>query len=79
MKEKEVIKQLEGEKLRLEKENMRLKEESLKLKMSLGEIQLSYHALESLIEVVDIHYQTDVKKNFGRQQSHAVHPKRRKM
>jgi hypothetical protein len=64
MEEKVLIKQLE--------------EENSRLKIALAESQLVRHALESLIEVVDEHYQTDVKKNFGAQQLHSVHPKRRK-
>jgi hypothetical protein len=64
MKEKALIKQLE--------------EENSRLKIALAESQLVRHALESLIEVVDEHYQTDVKKNFGCQPSQAVPPERRK-
>jgi uncharacterized protein YggU (UPF0235/DUF167 family) len=40
----------------------RLQEENRRLKIALGEATLAKHALESLIDVIDEHYQTDVKK-----------------
>jgi hypothetical protein len=55
-----------------------LKEENKRLKIALGEAMLAKHALESLIEVVDRHYQTDVKKNFEQKQLNNVERKRRK-
>jgi hypothetical protein len=64
MEDKELIKQLE--------------EENLRLKMALAESRLARHALESLVEVIDEHYQTDVKKIFGQQPSQAVPQKRKK-
>jgi hypothetical protein len=39
---------------------------------------LVQHALESLIDVVNEHYHTDVKKNFGWEQSNVVTKKKRK-
>jgi transposase InsO family protein len=50
MKEKDLIKHLE--------------EENSRLKIALAESQLARHALESLVEVIDEHYQTDVKKKL---------------
>lgn len=40
-----------------------------KLKIALADATLAKDALETLIEVVNEHYQTDVKKNLGQQQS----------
>jgi hypothetical protein len=51
MKEKELI--------------QHLKEENSRLRIALAESRLARHALESLVEVVDEHYQTDVKKIFA--------------
>jgi transposase-like protein len=42
-----------------------LEAENKRLKIALAEAALAKDMLESLIEVVDEHYQTDVKKNFG--------------
>jgi transposase len=42
-----------------------LETEIKRLKMALADATLQKHALETLIEIVDEHYQTDVKKNFG--------------
>jgi hypothetical protein len=39
--------------------------ENKRLKIALADATLAKDVLESLIEVVDEHYQTDVKKNFG--------------
>jgi transposase-like protein len=51
----------EGDKVKqLEAENRRLK-------IALADATLAKDVLETLIEVVDEHYQTDVKKNFGQQ------------
>jgi hypothetical protein len=55
-----------------------LEEENMRLKLALGESQLACHALESLVEVVNEHYQTDVKKVLGNQPSLAAEVKRRK-
>lgn len=51
MGEKDRIKELEGEVMRL--------------KVALADATLARHALESLIDVVNEHYHTDVKKNLG--------------
>ena len=42
-----------------------LEAENRRLKMALADAVLAKDVLETLIEVVDEHYQTDVKKNFG--------------
>ena len=36
-----------------------------KLKIALADATMEKHALETLIEIVNEHYQTDVKKNLG--------------
>ena len=45
----------------------RLEAENKRLKISLADAVLVNEVLETLIEVVDEHYQTDVKKNFGQE------------
>jgi hypothetical protein len=50
----------------------------LRLKTALVELELARHAPESLVDVVNEHYQTDVKKYFERQPSLAAQLKRRK-
>lgn len=53
-------------KMRSEEDKLRqLEEENKRLKIALAEATLAKDALECLIEVVDEHYQTDVKKNLG--------------
>ena len=42
-----------------------LEAENRRLKIALADATLAKDVLESLIDVVDEHYQTDVKKNFG--------------
>jgi transposase-like protein len=42
-----------------------LEAENRRLKIALADATLAKDVLETLIEVVDEHYQTDVKKNFG--------------
>ena len=42
-----------------------LESENKRLKVSLADAILAKDVLETLIEIVDEHYQTDVKKNFG--------------
>ena len=42
-----------------------LEAENKRLKIALAEATLAKDVLATLIEVVDEHYQTDVKKNFG--------------
>jgi len=53
-----------------------LEAENKRLKISLADAILVKEVLETLIEVVDEHYQTDVKKNFGQELFHAVRPSR---
>jgi len=43
--------------------------ENRQLKIALADATLAKDVLETLIEVVDEHYQTDVKKNFGQKLS----------
>jgi hypothetical protein len=42
-----------------------LESENKRLKIALADAVLAKDCLETLIEVVDEHYQTDVKKNLG--------------
>lgn len=53
--------EMKGEKDRVKE----LEAEVKKLKIALADATLAKDALETLIEVVDEHYQTDVKKNLG--------------
>jgi len=53
--------EVKGEKDRVKQ----LEAEVKKLKIALADAVLAKDALEVLVEVVDEHYQTDVKKNFG--------------
>lgn len=53
--------EMKGEKDRVKE----LEAEVRKLKMALADATVAKGALESLIDVVNEHYQTDVKKNFG--------------
>ena len=46
-------------------EKKRLKEEIKKLKIALADSVMKNQVYETLIEVVDEHYHTDVKKNFS--------------
>ena len=46
-------------------EKKKLKEEIKKLKIALADSVLKNQVYETLIEVVDEHYKTDVKKNFS--------------
>ena len=53
--------------MRSEEDKIRqLEAENKRLKIALSEAVLAKDLLETLIEEVDSHYQTDVKKNFGR-------------
>jgi transposase len=57
-------------KIEMRQEKDRLKEQEAeikKLKIALADATLEKQALEVLIEVVNEHYHTDVKKNFGQQ------------
>lgn len=53
--------EMKGEKDRLKE----LEAEVKKLKVALADATLAKDALETLIDVVNDHYQTDVKKNLG--------------
>ena len=57
--------EMKGEKDRAKE----LENEIKRLKIALADATMEKHALETLIEIVDEHYQTDVKKNLGHQQS----------
>jgi hypothetical protein len=59
----------------MKSEGDRLKElesEVKRLKIALADAILAQDVLECLIEKVDVHYGTDVKKNFGHQSSSSV-------
>ncbi len=55
--------EMKGEKDRIKE----LEAEIKKLKIALADAVLAKDALETLIEIVDEHYQTDVKKNLSQQ------------
>src|SRR5215210_7174422 len=55
--------EMKGEKDRVKQ----LEAEVQKLKIALADATLARGALESLIDIVNEHYQTDVKKNLGQQ------------
>lgn len=46
-----------------------LEAEVQRLKVALADTTLANHALETLVDVVNEHYQTDVKKTLGQRQS----------
>jgi transposase-like protein len=46
-----------------------LEAEVKRLKIALADVSLEKYALETLVDIVDEHYQTDVKKNLGQQLS----------
>jgi transposase-like protein len=53
-------------KMRSEEDRVKqLEAENRRLKVALADAMLAKDVLESLIEVADGHYQTDIKKNFG--------------
>jgi transposase-like protein len=55
-------------KMRSEDDKIKQLEAEVKhLKIALADATLAKDVLETLIEVVDDHYQTDVKKNFGQE------------
>lgn len=56
--------EMKGEKDRTKELEMEIK----RLKIALADATMEKYALETLIEIVDEHYQTDVKKNLGQQQ-----------
>ena len=55
--------EMRGEKDRVKE----LESEIKKLKAALADTALENHALKTLIDIVDEHYGTDVKKNLGQQ------------
>jgi transposase-like protein len=55
-----------------------LESENKRLKIALADATLAKDVLEVLIEEVDAHYQTDVKKNFGQKLSTDARRKRGK-
>ena len=57
--------EMKGEKDRMKE----LETEIKKLKIALADTTMEKHALETLIEIVNEHYETDVKKNLGQQPS----------
>ena len=50
-----------------------LESEIKRLKLALADSTLAQHALQTLIEVVDEHYQTDVKKTLGLKLFQEIH------
>jgi transposase-like protein len=57
--------EMKGEKDRVKE----LEAELNKLKLALADATMEKHVLETLIDIVNEHYQTDVKKNLGQQLS----------
>jgi transposase len=57
--------EMKGEKDRIKELEAQVRE----LKVALADATLAKGALETLIDVVNEHYQTDVKKNLGQKQS----------
>ena len=57
--------EMKGEKDRVKELEAQIK----KLKIALADATMEKHVLETLIEVVNEHYQTDVKKNLGQKPS----------
>lgn len=57
--------EMKGEKDRVKE----LEAEIKMLKMALADSTMEKHVLETLIDIVNEHYQTDVKKNLGQQPS----------
>jgi transposase len=55
--------EMKGEKDRIKE----LEAEIKKLKIALADAAMQKHALETLIDIVNENYQTDVKKNLGQQ------------
>jgi transposase-like protein len=63
---KELLNTVIRVKMRSEDDKIKqLESENKCLKIALADATLAKDVLETLIEVVDEHYQTDVKKNFG--------------
>jgi len=59
---------MKGEKDRVKE----LEAEIKKLKIALADTTMEKHVLETLIDIVNEHYETDVKKNLGQQLSKGV-------
>lgn len=57
--------EMKGEKDRLKELEAQVKQ----LKIALADATMEKHVLETLIDIVNEHYQTDVKKNLGQQPS----------
>lgn len=73
----ELLSELTYVKMRTEEDKLKqLELENKRLKIALADATLAKDVLESLIDIVDEHYQTDVKKNLGHQLLHDV-PKKR--
>ena len=64
--------EMKGEKDQLKE----LEVEINRLKLALADATMEKHALETLITMVNEHYQTDVKKNLGQQRSAELKKKR---
>ena len=64
--------EVKGEKDRVKE----LEAEIKKLKIALADATMEKHTLETLIDIVNENYQTDVKKNLGQPQSKEVRSKR---
>ena len=60
--------EMKGEKDRVKE----LEAENKNLKIALADATMAKYALETLVDIVDEHYQTDVKKNLGPQLSKGV-------
>jgi hypothetical protein len=59
---------MKGEKDRVKE----LEAEVKKLKIALADATMEKYALETLVNIVNEHYETDVKKNLGQQLSKEV-------
>lgn len=64
--------EMKGEKDRVKE----LEAEVKRLKIALADATMEKYALETLVDIVDEHYQTDVKKNLGPQLSKEVAKKK---
>lgn len=65
--------EMKGEKDRLKE----LEAENKRLKLALADATLEKTAMATIIEMVNEHYQTDVKKNFGQQSLESSTPKKK--
>ena len=64
--------EMKGEKDRVKE----LEAEVKRLKIALADATMEKYALKTLVDIVDEHYQTDVKKNLGQQLSKEVAKKK---